>query len=220
MEDDLDEIAAGTDKWQPVIKGFYDPFHENLALKTKELKKSEIMPEEKSEEVCEKCGSAMIIKTGRYGRYLACSGFPKCKNIKSLPGEKGSKAAEVSEKVKELQEKYKDEVCEKCGSAMVIRNGRFGPFLACSAYPKCKNIKSISENSGSTGIKCPACGKGEIVMKRSRRGAFYACNQYPDCKTSFATKPTGEKCPDCGSLLVEAKDGEVKCSNKECGYKK
>jgi len=103
---------------------------------------------------------------------------------------------------------------------MVIRNGRFGPFLACSAYPKCKNIKSISENSGSTGIKCPVCGKGEIVMKRSRRGAFYACNQYPDCKTSFATKPTGETCPDCGSLLVEGKDGEVKCSNKECGYKK
>lgn len=220
MENDLDGIAEGKEKWQPVIKGFYDPFHDNLETKQKELKKEEIMPEEKSEEVCEKCGAPMIIKTGRYGKYLACSGFPKCKNIKSLPGEKGSKAAEMSEKQKELQEKYKDEVCDKCGTAMIIRIGRFGPFLACSAYPKCKNIKSISENSGSTGIKCPACEKGEIVMKRSRRGAFYACNQYPDCKTSFATKPTGEKCPDCGSLLVEGKEGEIKCSSKGCEYKK
>ncbi|MFA6394171.1 MAG: type I DNA topoisomerase [Patescibacteria group bacterium] len=219
MENNLDEIAEGRQKWQPVIGEFYVPFHDNLIKKQDELKKSDIIPEEKSEEVCEKCGSAMIIKTGRWGKYLACSNFPECKNIKSLPKAGVTADPETEAKLKALQEKYKDEVCEKCGSAMVIKNGRFGPFLACSGYPKCKNIKSITENSGSTGIKCPVCGEGEIVMKRSRRGPFYACNRYPDCKTSFSSKPTGEKCPDCGALLLEAKDGGVKCSAKGCGYK-
>jgi len=221
MEDNLDEIAEGKEKWQPVIKEFYLPFHENLEKKQAELKKSDIIPEEKTEEVCEKCGSPMIIKTGRWGKYLACSNFPECKNIKSLPKTLGGQAdPEAEEKLKALQEKYKGEVCEKCGSDMIIKNGRFGPFLACSGYPKCKNIKNIAENNSSTGIKCPVCGEGEIVMKRSRRGPFYACNRYPDCKTSFSAKPTGEKCPDCGSLLLEAKDGGVKCSAKGCGYKK
>jgi DNA topoisomerase I len=98
---------------------------------------------------------------------------------------------------------------------MVIRTGRFGPFLACSGYPKCRNIKSIEENNNTTGIKCPACGKGEIVQKRSRRGVFYACNNYPACKNAYAGKPTGDKCEKCGALMIEGKDGP-RCSNKAC----
>ena len=178
------------------------------------------MPEEKSNEVCDKCGAPMIIKTGRYGKFLACSAFPDCKNIKALPGADKDKNGQAdSKEIEKLKEKYKTEVCEKCGSAMVIKVGKFGPFLACSAYPKCKNLKSINGGNNGTGITCPVCGKGEVVQKRSRRGLFYACNQYPTCKTAFWGKPTGEKCPDCDSLLVEdAKKGEVKCSNKDCGY--
>ena len=219
MENDLDEIAAGAKKWQPVISEFYGPFHKNLEAKYEEIKKSDIMPEITTEEICDKCGSKMIVKTGRYGQFLACSNFPACRNIKSFNAATG-KAEEKSEKLKELEEKYKAEICDKCGSPMVIKNGRFGEFLACSAYPKCKNIKNIKENGNSTGIICPVCGEGEIVQKRSRRGAFYACNRYPDCKTSFSSKPTGEKCPDCGSLLLETKDGGAKCSSKSCEFKK
>jgi len=222
MEDDLDNIAAGEVKWQPVIEEFYLPFHDNLADKYREIKKQDIMPEEKSNEVCDKCGAAMIVKIGRYGKYLACSAFPECKNIKSLPNADRDKDGQPdSQEIEGLKEKYKGEVCEKCGSSMAVKVGRFGPFLACSGYPKCKNIKNINGVNNSTGIICPVCGRGEIVQKRSRRGVFYACDQYPKCKTAFWAKPTGEKCPDCGSLLVDdAKKGEIKCSNKECGFVK
>lgn len=220
MENDLDTIAEGEVKWQPIIKEFYEPFHANLESKYESINKNDIVPEEKTTEICDKCGAPMIIKTGRYGKFLACSAFPECKNIKSLPGTDRDKNGKAdSKEIDELKEKYKAEVCSKCGAPMAVKVGKFGPFLACSAYPKCKNIKSINGVGQSTGITCPVCKKGEIVQKRSRRGIFYACNQYPDCKTAFWGKPTGEKCPDCDSLLIEdAKKGEVKCSNKECGY--
>jgi DNA topoisomerase-1 len=220
LENELDEIAEGKKEWQPVINNFYKPFHSNLENKYDEVNKKEIMPEEKSNEICEKCKSKMIIKTGRFGKFLACSSYPDCKNIKPMPGTDKDKDGKAdSEEIKELQEKYKGEKCEKCDSDMAIKVGRFGPFLACTAYPKCKNIKNIKENNNSTGIKCPKCGKGEIVQKRSKRGIFYACDAYPDCRNAYWSKPTGEKCPDCESLLVEVKDG-AKCSNKECGYSK
>jgi DNA topoisomerase I len=216
MESEFDKIADGENKWQPMIKDFYEPFHSNLESKYNEIKKENIMPEEQSNEICDKCGAKMIIKTGRYGKFLACSGFPECKNIKGMGGAGGG---EKSEEIKKLEEKYKDEICDKCGSKLILKNGRFGPFLACSGYPACKNIKNIQENNNSTGIKCPACGEGDIVQKRSKRGIFYACNKYPDCKNAYWGKPTGAKCPDCGALVIETKDGE-KCSSKDCGYTK
>ena len=217
MEDDLDRIAEGKVDWQPVIKEFYNPFHTNLENKYNEINKQDIMPEEKSNEKCDKCGASMIIKTGRYGKFLACSAFPDCKNIKGMDnGDGTSKNGERSEEMKKLEEKHKGEKCEKCGEDMAIKTGRFGPFLACTGYPKCKNIKNINEKA-KTGVKCPTCGKGEIVQKRSRRGIFYACDQYPDCKNALWGKPTGEKCPECENLMVENKDGEAKCSNKSCG---
>ncbi len=219
MENDLDNIASGEKKWQPVIGEFYHPFHANLENKYNEIKKEDIMPEEKSNEVCDKCGAPMIIKTGRYGKFLACSAFPNCKNIKSMPGA-GKKTGESNEKIKELEEKYKDEVCNKCGAKMNVKNGRYGAFLGCSNYPQCKNIKNINGGNQGTGIACPACGKGEIVAKRSRRGMFYACNQYPECKNAYWSKPTGEKCPNCGSLLIHGKNDSVKCSSKECRFEK
>jgi DNA topoisomerase-1 len=218
METDLDDVATGNKEWQPVVGQFYEPFHKNLLSKYEEISKNDIMPEEKSEEKCDKCGSQMIVKTGRYGKFLACSGFPDCKNIKPL--DENGKKDKSNEDVEKLRKKYKNEVCDKCGSPMDIKNGKFGPFLACTAYPKCKNIKNIKENDNSTGITCPECGKGKIVKKRSKRGVFYACDQYPECKTIFPGKPLEEKCPQCGKIMVEDQKGNVKCSNKECGYKK
>ena len=218
MENNLDSIARGKHEWQEIIKNFYEPFHKNLELKDKEINKKDIMPEEKTNEICDKCKSRMIIKSGRFGKFLACSNYPECKNVKNLDAN-GKVDKKKDEQLKELENKYKNEKCEKCESDMIIKSGRFGPFLACSAYPKCKNIKNIKENNNSTGVKCPNCGKGEIVQKRSKRGVFYACDQYPDCKSAFWGKPTGEKCPNCGALMIETKEG-AKCSSKECGYTK
>ncbi len=221
VENDLDKIADGTIDWQPVIRDFYLPFHENLNKKYEEINKQDIMPEEKSNEVCDKCGAPMIIKTGRYGKFLACSAFPECKNIKSISGtDKDKNGKDDSKEIEELTKKYNKEVCDKCGSPMAIKVGRFGPFLGCTGYPKCKNIKNIKENDNSTGVKCPECDQGKIIKKFSRRGVFYACDQYPECKKTFWGKPTGDKCPDCNNLLVEDNQGGVKCSQKECGYVK
>ncbi len=218
MEKDLDRIADGEKKWQPLIKEFYGPFHDNLTNKYQEINKADIVPEEATEEICDKCGSPMIIKTGRYGKFLACSNFPECKNIKKLNSvDKDGDGVSDNKEAEALSAKYAGEICPKCGSPMAVKVGRFGPFLACSAYPKCKNIKNIQENGlGSTGIKCPNCHQGEIVAKRSRRGIFYACNNYPECKTSFSGKPTGDKCPKCDSLMIMTSTEKIKCSNRQC----
>jgi len=222
MENDLDAVATGQTTWQPVISEFYKDFNANLQLKYEEINKNDIMPEEKSDEICDKCGSPMIIKTGRYGKFLACSAFPKCRNIKSLPGESSYPQRSETEnaQLQELSKKYADTVCDKCGAPMKVKVGRYGPFLACSAFPKCRNIKNIESDQDTIGaIDCPVCGKGKIVKKFSRRGAFYACDNYPNCKNAYWDKPTGEKCPNCNALLVKTKTGQIKCSNKECDYK-
>lgn len=216
MENNLDNIAHGKIKWQSVVRDFYNPFHQNLEIKNKTLNKTEIMPEEKSNEKCDKCGVEMIIKIGRYGKFLACSAYPNCKNLKDLKDKNQIFNTKENKKNKELEKKYQNEKCNKCGSRMILRNGKFGPFLGCSNYPRCKIIKNIRENNNSTGISCPVCNKGEIVQKRSKRGIFYACDQYPDCKTAFWDKPTGKKCLQCKALLIKNKGGEIKCSNKKC----
>ncbi len=204
MEDDLDEIAQRKKEWVPIIREFYIPFKENLNKKYQEISKKELT-EEKTEEICEKCGAPMVIKTGRYGKFLACSAFPKCKNVKPL------------EKPTPSEAETTDEKCEKCGAPMVIKTGRYGKFLACSKYPECKNVKPLIK---STGLTCPQCGKGEIVERRSKRGrTFYSCSRYPNCKFALWSRPTGEKCPKCNSLLVHGKKDMVVCSNKECDYK-
>lgn len=214
MEEELDNIAEGTMQWQPVIAEFYGPFHKNLTEKYEAINKNDIMPELITEEVCDKCGSKMLIKNGRFGPFLACSNFPECKNIKSMT----KKSPEEEAKLSAINEQFKDAKCEKCGEPMVVKVGRFGPFLACSGYPKCKNIKNIADPNAPK-IPCPVCGKGNIVQKKSRRGVFWACDQYPDCKTAYNSMPTGEKCPDCGEPLIEGKDAP-KCSSKTCKYGK
>lgn len=205
MENELDEIAEGTKKWQPIIKAFYEPFKKLLVEKDKEINKKDLV-EEKSDEKCPKCGKDMVIKMGRFGKFLACTGYPECKTTKPL-GEDGKAAPEEVIDVK----------CEKCGKPMVKKTGRFGAFLGCSGYPECKNIVNIEKK---TGVKCPKCGEGDIIEKRSRYGkTFYACNKYPKCENAYWSKPTGEKCPNCQSLLLYGAKGTIRCSSKECTYK-
>jgi DNA topoisomerase-1 len=217
MENNLDEIAEGQKKWQPVIGEFYEDFSKNLENKYQEINKSDIMPEEQSEEICDKCGAKMLIKTGRYGKFLACSAFPDCRNIKKMGGGAASDKP-ADPKILELEKKYAGEVCDKCGAAMKVRTGKYGPFLACSAYPKCKNIKNIGSDSGKE-VECPICHEGKIVKKFSRRGAFYACSNYPKCKNAYQGEPSGKDCPKCGALMILNKDDKAKCSNKDCKKK-
>jgi DNA topoisomerase-1 len=208
MEDTLDAVAEGEEKWVPVIKAFYGPFHANLEVKEKELSKKEIT-ETATDEKCEKCGKPMIIKFGRFGKFYACSGYPECKTTK--PFDEKDKAAQEA-----AQEQAVGHVCETCGAPMMVKRGRFGAFLSCSRYPECKFTQQIKK---LTGAKCPKCKEGDIIEKRSRKGRnFYACSRYPACDFAMWSKPTGENCPTCGNLLVFAKDHKIACSDKECGF--
>jgi DNA topoisomerase-1 len=207
MEEDLDLIAEGKKEWVPIIKNFYDPFHKNLEAKDKEVSKEELTTE-KSDEKCEKCGKPMIIKMGRFGKFLACTGYPDCKTTRPMKQER-----EAQEK---MEKEYAQEKCPECGSPMLIKRGRFGSFLGCSKYPDCKGIKPIEKKTGAI---CTECNKGEMIEKRSRKGrTFYACNRYPECKFALWQKPTGAKCPTCKSLVVYAAKGKLKCSSKTCTY--
>jgi DNA topoisomerase-1 len=176
MESEFDEIAAGKMKWQPMIKEFYGPFEANLKIKEKEIDKK-ALTEEKTDLICDKCGSPMIVKMGRFGKFVACSNYPACKNIQSMMmTDEEQKAQETTE------------VCPKCGAPMIVKTGRFGKFLACSKYPECKTTKPIQK---SIGMKCPKCNQGDVVVKKSKRGKiFYACNRYPDCDYASWTNPT------------------------------
>lgn len=180
MENDLDKIEEGKKKWQPIIKDFYTPFIKNLEKKSKELTKKELT-EEKTDEVCEKCGSPMIIKTGRFGKFMACSNYPECKNTKNLNNDEDNKP----------EPELLEEKCPDCGAQLVEKTGRYGKFIGCSNYPDCKFIK---KKDYGTGIKCPKCGQGEVVSRRSRSGKiFFGCNKYPKCDFVSWQKPTGEK---------------------------
>ena len=188
MEDALDDIGEGGKDWRKLIADFYTPFEE-------QLRQSKI-----TEVLCDKCGAPMIINSGKYGNYYACSNYPTCQNIKA-----------VNEKVVIPT----DKICNKCGGIMVEREGKFGKFLACSNYPKCKNTVSMTENAGV----CPDCGRPTKKMTSRGGKIFYGCSGYPDCKFMSWDMPTGKKCPDCGAYLIDVEGKEV-CSNKKCNSKK
>ncbi|EKE25733.1 MAG: hypothetical protein ACD_5C00050G0003 [uncultured bacterium] len=202
IEKSFDDIAEGEKKWVPVIREFYEPFHAKLTEKTDSVKKEE----EKIGRNCPDCGGELIMKFGRFGKFIACQNYPKCKYT------------EKTEAEKKEEEENSGIICDKCGAPMVVKRGRFGAFLGCSKYPECKNIMNIEKK---TGIKCPKCGKGDIIERKSKRGkAFYGCNKYPECDFVMWNKPTGESCPDCTQPLAFAAKGKIVCSNKECKFSK
>lgn len=205
MEESLDLIAEGKKKWVPVIKAFYAPFHKIVSEKEQTLKKEDIVNLEKTDEICEKCGNPMIVKLGRFGKFLSCSNYPECKNARPLTGE--AKSGQTAE----AERKLTDQKCEKCGKPMEMKTGRYGQFLGCSGYPECKNIQSIVK---STGVKCPDCKEGEMIERKARKTGkvFYGCNRFPKCKFALWDKPTGAFCVKCKGLIVMKKDKEV-CSS-------
>ena len=266
LEEELDEIEEGKEKWTDALAEFYKKFQKDLKYAEKHMeniKRMEKPTDEKcercgaplvikwgkhgsfyacstydkddkesctftkenpinlpdldsadtqdtgaAEEYCENCGRVMVLKRGRFGQFMACTGYPDCKTTRRL--DQGKKVPDIP----------LDEPCPKCGRNMMIRHGRFGEFTACSGYPECKYVKQ-----NFIGVKCLDCKDGELVEKRARKGnTFYGCGNYPKCKFTSAHKPIPEKCPTCGSeYLVEKnlKSGPViACPNKECDYER
>jgi DNA topoisomerase-1 len=263
LEVHLDHIESGREQWQEAMRSFWELFAQRLAVAQTEMR--DVKTEEiETDETCEKCGRKMVIKWGKFGRFMACSGYPECKSTREILKNGADSGAEKPPEMEEL-------ACEKCGRPMVLKRGRFGEFMACSGYPECRNTKKIIKKADSVEIKqdvmldeaCPVCGKnlarkhgrfgeftscsdypnckyiklkttgvkcpkscsGEIVERKSKRGkTFYGCSNYPDCDFVLWYKPVPEQCPDCGAPFTLVKttkrSGTVRyCEKKECGFK-
>lgn len=211
MESKLDTIEEGGKVWQQLIGEFYNGFEKELEKAMGDGYKMKA-PAQITEYKCDKCGADMVIREGRYGKFLACSAYPKCKNTKQLD-ENGNIKVKAEEPVVET-----DVICEKCGARMVVKTGARGKFLACPNYPKCKNTKEYGEEEPLP--PCPLCGK-PLRRINYRKSVFYGCTGYPECTFSVTDKPTDKKCPECGSMLLEKvkKDGiYYRCSDKDCNY--
>ena len=195
MEEGLDKIAQQKLDKIELLSDFYQKFKSLLDVAYEKMENLKPKPQE-TDIICDKCGAKMVIREGRYGRFLACSNYPKCKNTKPLDEEKT------------------DIICDKCGSPMVVKYSKKGTkFLACSNYPKCKNTKPYP-----TGLKCPECG-GDLIEYSSKRGKFYGCSNYPECKFTVRGTLKNASCPKCGyTLFVKRKDG-WHCARKGCDYK-
>ena len=209
MEEELDEIEEGRDNFLNTLNQFWKKFEADLKKAQAEMKDIKRL-EEQTEEVCDKCGRGMVIKWGRYGKFLACSGYPECKNTRQLAGGEGTDTPEVHEDVVGT-------TCPKDGQPMVLKKGRYGPFLACSRYPECKETRRLVRGEGDKlqveqlqpiEEKCPQCGS-ELMWKRGRFGPFVACSSYPTCKyiKKKEAKPIGLVCPDCHEGQVVERKG-------------
>ena len=214
MEDKLDDISNGDREYEKTLKDFYIPFVKDIKEKDK-LAKATNMGEAPKDMLCPKCGGEMIIKLARGGKFYSCANYPECKGARTMEG-------------LELEgPKETGEICPLCGEKkgksgggkLVVRQGKYGAFVSCSRYPKCKFIKEDEEEKKKkmTDVSCPTCKKGFMMERRGRFGIFYSCSNYPDCKNAIKAKPTGNICPFCDSLMMEGtKTIPERCSNKMC----
>ena len=211
MENELDEIANGENTLEQVLGNFYGDFVKTLEKAQERIGENKVeLPVEESDIICEKCGKRMIIKSGRFGKFAACPGYPECKNTKPLD------ASGKSKKEKEEPEKT-DLKCELCGGDIVIRKSRYGKFYACSNFPKCKFTKPIREEIG---VSCPKCGAPIVKGFGKNRTVFFSCSEYPKCDFSTWDMPTNKTCPTCGDRLAVKKGKNILvCMNKDCAYK-
>jgi len=206
MEQTLDEIAGEDKDWQKILWDFYHPFMEKIAAGKENI--VSLKTATPTGEMCPKCGSELLLRKGRYGEFVACSGFPKCRYTKP--------AGDDEEADKESDES--DEKCDKCGKPMVVKTGRNGQFLACSGYPECKSTKPLNEKITIT-VKCPEC-EGSLLLRHSRRGSFYGCENYPKCTFISKFEPVDKKCSECNYIMAKRtlKNKEIfeciKCKHK------
>src|SRR3989344_1109195 len=208
MENELDEIAEGKRKYEKTLKDFYTPFTKAVKSKNK-IEKITNMGDAPVEFLCPLCGGPMVYKLSKTGRFMSCKRFPECLGARKEDGGEIAPPKEIGEP------------CPQCGSTpstgsgqasspqakpgqLIEREGRFGRFIACSNYPKCKFVRKdpAEEARAKTGVACPVCKKGEMVERRGRFGIFYSCSNYPECKNAIKSKPTGRMCEMCGSLMM------------------
>ena len=215
LEEELDQVSRGEKQWKPLLKEFWEPFSTLLKQKEGEVSKSDLTTES-TDESCPECGKPLVVKLGKRGKFIACSGFQEgCKYTRNIETEKNGESTEPV---------LSEEKCEKCGQPMLIKDGRYGKYLACSGYPACKNIQPLVKPRG-TGVVCPECKEGELTEKKSRYGKmFYSCNRYPQCKFALWDLPVERKCPKCGFPLLVKKitkrEGEyLKCPKEGCDFK-
>ncbi|MFP5991182.1 type I DNA topoisomerase [Helicobacter pylori] len=189
LEEELDNIAQNKADYQQVLKDFYYPFMDKIEAGKKNIISQKV--HEKTGQSCPKCGGELVKKNSRYGEFIACNNYPKCKYVKQTEN---------------ANDEAKQELCEKCGGEMVQKFSRNGAFLACSNYPECKNTKSLKNTPNAKeiieGVKCPECG-GDIALKRSKKGSFYGCNNYPKCNFLSNHKPINKRCEKCHYLMSE-----------------
>ncbi|WQY21240.1 type I DNA topoisomerase [Helicobacter pylori] len=189
LEEELDNIAQNKADYQQVLKDFYYPFMDKIEAGKKNIISQKV--HEKTGQSCPKCGGELVKKNSRYGEFIACNNYPKCKYIKQTEN---------------ANDGAKQELCEKCGGEMVQKFSRNGAFLACNNYPECKNTKSLKNTPNANeiieGVKCPECG-GDIALKKSKKGSFYGCNNYPKCRFLSNHKPINKRCEKCHYLMSE-----------------
>ncbi len=189
LEEELDNIAQNKADYQQVLKDFYYPFMDKIEAGKKNIISQKV--HEKTGQSCPKCGGELVKKNSRYGEFIACNNYPKCKYVKQTEN---------------TNDGAKQELCEKCGGEMVQKFSRNGAFLACNNYPECKNTKSLKNTPNANeiieGVKCPECG-GDIALKRSKKGSFYGCNNYPKCRFLSNHKPINKRCEKCHYLMSE-----------------
>ncbi|MFT2607623.1 type I DNA topoisomerase [Helicobacter pylori] len=189
LEEELDNIAQNKADYQQVLKDFYYPFMDKIEAGKKNIISQKV--HEKTGQSCPKCGGELVKKNSRYGEFIACNNYPKCKYVKQAEN---------------ANDGTKQELCEKCGGEMVQKFSRNGAFLACNNYPECKNTKSLKNTPNANeiieGVKCPECG-GDIALKKSKKGSFYGCNNYPKCRFLSNHKPINKRCEKCHYLMSE-----------------
>ncbi|WP_237003571.1 type I DNA topoisomerase [Helicobacter pylori] len=189
LEEELDNIAQNKADYQQVLKDFYYPFMDKIEAGKKNIISQKV--HEKTGQSCPKCGGELVKKSSRYGEFIACNNYPKCKYVKQTEN---------------ANDGANQESCEKCGGEMVQKFSRNGAFLACNNYPECKNTKSLKNTPNANeiieGVKCPECG-GDIALKKSRKGSFYGCNNYPKCNFLSNHKPINKRCEKCHYLMSE-----------------
>lgn len=212
LEDQLDDIARGDKTWVPVLEEFWKPFKQLVDETQQTVKRSDVT-QEKLEELCPDCGKPLVIRLGKRGRFIGCSGYPECKYTRNLGEDKGTSTQEI----------VADRKCPNCQSDLVVKQGQYGKFIGCSRYPECKFIEPL-EKPKDTAVQCPECHQGTILQRKSKRGKiFYSCSRYPKCKYALWNEPIAETCPNCSwpilTVKVTKRKGKEKlCPQQTCGY--
>jgi len=214
LEDELDAVSRGEEDWIPLLQQFWRPFKELVDHTQEHVKRSDVT-QEVIEEACPQCGSPLAIRLGRHGRFIGCTKYPDCDYTRDLGD--GKKVDQASPEVLEGRG------CPECGSELQMKRGKYGKFIGCSTYPKCRYIEPL-ERPQDTGVTCPKCNEGSLMKKKSRRGKiFYSCSTYPVCDYALWNEPIAEPCPECGwpvlTIKVTKRSGAQKvCPQKDCKY--